>query len=283
VIAASEDSRDPRLWADAADEPARRPAAELEQRAERPVFVLGYYSSGTSLLLNLLDGHPELLAVPTESRHFTSSAPRDLQALHAHWIRNTISPYGVPPRWLLGTPSDERDPYDHFGRCFASHARERSGRDLLAAVAQPLAVTTHSAARLWVEKTPTNEFHVDAIITAYPGARFVHSVRDPRSTIGSIRNYDSEAPIVDLLTGAAEFAPRSASHSPRSEGSATATRSSTTRTSSLTPLQRCAASPRASASRTTTRSSLRPRSGGPPPRTPARGSAACRARCTRCR
>jgi hypothetical protein len=195
-----------RLWTEAADEPARTPAPELEQLAERPVFVLGYYKSGTSLLLNLLDGHPELLALPGESRHFTSGAPRDLRALHALWIRNTITPYGIPPRWLLGTPGDGHDPYDDFGRCVVAFARERDDRDLLAAVAQALAVSTHSTARLWVEKTPTNEFHVDTILNAYPDARFVHIVRDPRSTIGSIRNYGVEAPIVDTLTGAAELA-----------------------------------------------------------------------------
>jgi sulfotransferase family protein len=195
-----------RLWAGAADEPARRPAPELEQLAEQPVFVLGYYKSGTSLLLNLLDGHPELLALPGESRHFTSGAPRDLQALHALWIRNTITPYGIPPRWLLGTPGDASDPYDDFGRRLVAYARARGDRDLLAAVAQALAVTMQSTARMWVEKTPTNEFHVDTMLAAYPGARFVHIVRDPRSTIGSIRNYGAETPIVDPLTGAAELA-----------------------------------------------------------------------------
>jgi hypothetical protein len=194
-----------RLWAGAADEPARRPAAKLEQLAEHPVFVLGYYRSGTSLLLNLLDGHPELIAVPGESRHFTSGAPRDLQTLHANWIRNTITPYGIPPHWLLGRPGEGHDPYDHFGRCLVAYARARDGRDLLAAVAQALAVTTHSVARMWVEKTPTNEFHIDAILTTYPDARFVHIVRDPGSTIGSIRDYDTETPIVDPLTGAAEL------------------------------------------------------------------------------
>jgi hypothetical protein len=194
------------LWARASAEPARTPPPELAQLAEQPVFVLGYYKSGTTLLLNLLDGHPELLALPGESRHFTSGAPSNLRALHAHWIRNTITPYGIPPRWLLGMPNDEGDPYDDFGRCLAAFARGRGESDLLAAVAQALAVATRSTARLWVEKTPTTEFHIDAILAAYPAARFVHIVRDPKATIDSIGRYDSDMPIVDPLTGAAELA-----------------------------------------------------------------------------
>jgi hypothetical protein len=197
------------LWEGARREPDRRPPAGLEAFADSPVFVLGYYKSGTTLMLDLLDGHPELLALPGESRHFTSFVREDgdpIRRLHALWIRNTVTPYGLPPRWLLGKPEPGADPYDAFGRDLVAYARARGQRDLLATAAQALAVATGREPRRWVEKTPTHELQLAPILAAYPNARFVHIVRDPRSTVDSISHYESEEPIVDALTAAAELA-----------------------------------------------------------------------------
>lgn len=188
--------------------------SHLASLAEHPVFVLGYYKSGTTLVLNLLDGHPDVLSLPGESRYFAHlddvSARHDREAslrrLHAVWVRNTITPYGLPPRWVLGQPQpDAADPYDELGRHLVAFARGRAGRDPLAAAAQALAAVTGSSPRLWVEKTPMHEFHLERILAAYPEARFVHIVRDPCATIESIQQYESGEPIVDPLTGAAEL------------------------------------------------------------------------------
>jgi hypothetical protein len=42
----------------------------------------------------------------------------------------------------------------------------------------------------WVEKTPGHEHRLDAILEAYPQARFVHVVRDPRSVAAAIVRLD---------------------------------------------------------------------------------------------
>lgn len=201
-----------RLWVAASPEAGRHPPSELESFADRPIFVVGYYKSGTTLLLNLLDGHPDLLALPGESRHFTSLADLgptrkdDIRRLHAHWIRNTITPYGLPPRWLLGRPAENgSDPYDAFGRTLVGFARAQNSRDLLGAAAQALAVMRGASPQYWVEKTPLHELEVNRILSAYPEARFVHIVRDPCSTLDSIAHYGTETPIVDVLAGAAEL------------------------------------------------------------------------------
>jgi hypothetical protein len=191
------------LWAAAAAEPAAEAAPELD-----PVFVVGYYKSGTTLLLNLLDGHPAAIALPGESRWFssTSSKEQSLSRLHADWIRNLITPYGLPPYWVLGEPWHAGDdPYLRFTRELARFGRAREGRDLLAAVAQALAVTTGATPRLWVEKTPTHELHVDRILAAYPKARFLHVVRAPRATMRSLLQYEADQPVVEPLPGAVEL------------------------------------------------------------------------------
>src|SRR5262245_11380068 len=40
----------------------------------RPVFICGHHRSGTTLLQNLLDGHPQLLSLPSEGTYFSSFA-----------------------------------------------------------------------------------------------------------------------------------------------------------------------------------------------------------------
>lgn len=198
-----------RLWTLASTEGPHLPPEYLEAFGERPVFVVGYYKSGTTLLLNLLDGHPELLALPGEWRHFTGQAVHGedaIRAVHSRAIRNAITPYGIPPRWLLGNPAETAvDRYDELGRAVVGFARARGSRDVLAAAAQGFAAVTVATPKHWVEKTPTQELLLEQILAAYPEARFVHIVRDPHATLGSIRDYKSGVPIADSLTGAAEL------------------------------------------------------------------------------
>src|SRR5471032_2795610 len=40
--------------------------------SQRRVYICGVHRSGTTLLRNLLDGHPELLVLPSEGRYFTN-------------------------------------------------------------------------------------------------------------------------------------------------------------------------------------------------------------------
>src|SRR5215813_2734719 len=39
---------------------------------QRPTFICGHQRTGTTLLQNLLDGHPQLLVLPSEGTYFTS-------------------------------------------------------------------------------------------------------------------------------------------------------------------------------------------------------------------
>lgn len=196
-------------------EPEAPERSALVALAERPVFVVGYYKSGTTLLLNLLDGHPEFVVLPGESKHFTGLArelgelpsTERIRCLHSEWIRRVIAPAGVPPFWTLGEPwRTEDDPYLLFSRHLAAFARRRGEQDLLAAVAQALAATRNSTPRFWAEKTPTHEFHLTEIRAAYREALFVHIVRDPLSVVEALRRYGKEQHVVDSLTAAAELA-----------------------------------------------------------------------------
>jgi hypothetical protein len=185
------------------------PPAEL---VAAPVFVCGYYRSGTTLMAGLLQGHPEVVSLPSESRYFgqwrrtLASLPNDemLADLHDGWIRRAVSPDGLPPFWSLGRPwEDGDDRYAAFTRALLAYTAGREpGEDLLGIVAAAFA---QGSPRLWAEKTPTNELRVAEIVDAYPNARFVHMVRDPRATVASIRAWNRGQHLVSVPEAAVEL------------------------------------------------------------------------------
>lgn len=180
---------------------ALRERAGVPSWYDSPVFVVGHRKTGTTLLLDLLDGHPQLVALPGESNHFLTFLPRfgglppDVVAAEAQrwWMLRLISPSGIPPFWALGQPWElAADPYALFSRHFVDLVAANPERDVLGLVAAAL----HAAGggggepRGWVEKTPGQEHELDAIVDRYPAARFVHVVRDPRSVAAAIARLD---------------------------------------------------------------------------------------------
>jgi hypothetical protein len=162
----------------------------------RPVFVVGHRKTGTTLLLDLLDGHPQLAALPGESNHFLAFLPRvegltrERVAAEAQrwWMLRLISPSGIPPFWALGRPWElPHDPYARFSRRLLELASADPDRDVLGLVAVAISAGEPAA---WVEKTPGQEHVLDAILARYPEARFVHLVRDPRSVAAAIARLD---------------------------------------------------------------------------------------------
>jgi len=171
------------------------PALEAEALglAEAAVFVGGAMKSGTTLLLGLLDGHPELTALPGDSHMLTMLArergePGDVEAA-AHWMTVLVNPYGQRPFWFLGEgPEPYRDflhALDHWRRVLPADGR----RAFLSAVLALHCVNPRRARRprAWVEKTPGNEARVEALLALFPRARFLHVVREPRANLASIK------------------------------------------------------------------------------------------------
>jgi hypothetical protein len=166
-------------------EPALEP---LPKWYERPIFVVGHRKTGTTLVQELLDGHPQLSVLPGESNHFNTFVPREPVGVAAHrwWLLRLITPSGIPPFWALGKPA-EHDPYAVFTARLLGLAKANPGHDVLGLAAVALAPGERAA---WVEKTPGHEHRMDAILAAYPDARFVHVVRDPRSVAAAIVRLD---------------------------------------------------------------------------------------------
>ena len=184
------------------------PAAGAIERglrlAARPVFVCGVHRSGTTLVRDLLDAHPALAVLPSEGSFFTTARPH-LDRLPPderpafmgrEWVRRLANPINQPPYWLLGRSTADDAPYVRFARALLGWwpvVRDRLGDNLpiwpLAAVTLAYLVWRDSdvppAVVRWVEKTPTNEQHLEHLTADCPFAKVIHVVRDPLDVFAS--------------------------------------------------------------------------------------------------
>jgi hypothetical protein len=163
----------------------------FEQRA---CFIAGQAKSGTTLLVALLDGHPELLVLPEETAYFptvlTKYAPRGRRAQFDYLTKQSLSNvlFGGPCKW--GKRNYATFPRENFLQTFERAAFDPANaqEDLLvlmvkayaASLQRPLDTVTR-----WVEKTPANRNHVRAILSRFPHARILITLRDPRAILAA--------------------------------------------------------------------------------------------------
>jgi hypothetical protein len=170
---------------------------------DRPIFICGHPKSGTSLLRNLLDSHPQLAVYPEESRFFRYFLPKaeglSLEQLIELGEKELIHIF----EWNLENPPDHqagfpgRDysfiPFEavqaQFGELLRTEGTRHRGDVLWAAVQSFADITGNPGAALvgWVEKTPYNEYFADQIFVWWPQAKCIHIVRDPRDNYASYR------------------------------------------------------------------------------------------------
>jgi len=167
------------------------PSLSFEQRA---CFIAGQAKSGTTLLVALLDNHPELLALPEETAYFptvlTKYAPRGRRAQFDYLTKESLSNvlFGGPCKW--GKRNYSTFPRERFLKTFEDAAFDPSNaqEDLLVLMVKAYAATLgrslDTIAR-WVEKTPANRNYIGAIFTRFPHAKILVTMRDPRAILGA--------------------------------------------------------------------------------------------------
>jgi hypothetical protein len=163
----------------------------FEQRA---CFIAGQAKSGTTLLVALLDNHPELLVLPEETAYFptvlTKYAPRGRRAQFDYLTKQSLSNvlFGGPCKW--GKRNYSMFPRDKLLETFERAAFDPANaqEDLLvlmvkayaAMLERPLETVTR-----WVEKTPANRNHIPEILRRFPHAKILVTLRDPRAILAA--------------------------------------------------------------------------------------------------
>lgn len=138
-----------------------------------PVFVVGMNGSGTTMLLDCLGHHPSLYGFPVETRTLPDILARlggeldddkrfrklwdALAAVPAFAVMNHDVKPPVPVDWR-DYPRQASAVVDYFFRYFAlDHGKSR-----------------------WLEKTPQHAQHIELLAAHFPGAKFIHMIRDGR-------------------------------------------------------------------------------------------------------
>ncbi len=162
--------------------------------AERAGFIAGPAKSGTTLLVSLLDGNPELLVFPAETAYFptalTKWAPHGRRAQFDYLTRESFARvlFGAVPR--PGKHAYNDFPKEEFLKHFEMNAFDPANkdRDLLVLMIESYAAVRGidlSRVKRWIEKTPANRDHLGAILARFPQAKILLTIRDPRALMAA--------------------------------------------------------------------------------------------------
>jgi hypothetical protein len=166
---------------------------------ESPVFLCGHRKSGTTLLLNLLDSHPNLSVYPADSGFFFKYYPLcELENYSKNkkideMIKTVIK--SLADEFLKLSSSEMNSigfNMEKFKTDFKKLVKktDMTPRDML--ISLQLAFqhnhTNSSNPKMWIEKTTSTEIYALDIIDWFPNAKFIHVIRDPRDNWGSLKS-----------------------------------------------------------------------------------------------
>lgn len=170
----------------------------------RPLFITGYNKSGTTLILSLLDNHPQLLVIP-EELHFCKGvllagdkmdALRKKTGFRLFLSDDYLDDWSQGKSWLKeGYPEFDKAAFD---RKISAISIEGDAFDILRGAIRAFAEVDGcdpSTLTGWVSKTTQDELYFPVLQNVFgSGARFVYVVRDPRDVFFS---YSKRARISD--------------------------------------------------------------------------------------
>jgi sulfotransferase family protein len=159
------------------------------------IFVVGASRSGTNLVRALLNAHSTLW-VSAETHYFDDLRPR------------------LPGSGSARLEGEDRERCERYFLALSHRAFGQAGEaegsrldpEELRALAQQLGGTgdayfealcrlraTRHGRELWGEKTPRHVYRIDELLTAFPEAKVVCLVRDPRAVVASYKDWHGAA------------------------------------------------------------------------------------------
>ncbi|PYI89349.1 MAG: hypothetical protein DMF03_07890 [Verrucomicrobia bacterium] len=173
------------------DAPNMSESLPLDQRA---CFAAGQAKSGTTLLIALLDGHPQLLVLPEETAYFPTALNKYGRAGRRAQV-DYLTKQALSRVLFGGAPEWEKVDYNHFPTTEfrdrfegAAFHPKNAKKDLLVIMVEAYAATLgrplDSIAR-WIEKTPANRRFIPQILERFPNSKILLTIRDPRAVLAA--------------------------------------------------------------------------------------------------
>lgn len=164
-----------------------------------PVFIGGHRKCGTTLLVSLLDGHPDLFVYPGETGFFYKYFPLyekrsyNHKEKEAHIISSILRELDSDVRCWMKEGDCSAFTLSKAASVFRNKIRTtpRKTKDYFESIISTAYALLPDARdkkpKAWVEKTTSIEIYASTLFAWYPQARFIHLVRDPRDNYGAIK------------------------------------------------------------------------------------------------
>lgn len=157
------------------------------------LFLCGHRKSGTSMFLHLFDNHPDLLVFPTDINLFYAYFPTFVEGDYSEEERaarlDRIEFDDLIEHDFLGGAID----IEAFRKAFFKRVEGKPLGDirvilveLLGAFQEVLGQAGQEMAYSVVKETSL-EVYASEFATAFPDARFIHLIRDPRDNFAALR------------------------------------------------------------------------------------------------
>ncbi|MFI4883182.1 MAG: sulfotransferase family protein [Phycisphaerales bacterium JB064] len=168
------------------------------QPGQGPIFICGPSRSGTAMVRAALNLHP-LVHLSGETHYFD-----DLRVALGTGGDGPLTPEQVEQceEYLLALG---HRPYSHGGDPDKGRVSREDFRARVAELAGGKAPTAdqclraycelearHHGKTIWGEKTPRHIFRIDDILSAFPDARVICMIRDPRAVVASYRDWKNQ-------------------------------------------------------------------------------------------
>jgi Sulfotransferase family len=166
----------------------RRGVSSMREESS-PIFIVGPPRSGTELLRAILNSHPDVFIV-AETHYFDDLRPRlrsgrlsaaERERAFGYFLTLSANVYGL---------EDKSKDSSEVDNDFHSLAVNLGGSADSVFVAHCRSQASAQGKKVWGEKTPRHLFRSADILEAFPEAKILVTMRDPRAVIASYRDWN---------------------------------------------------------------------------------------------